>query len=287
MPVFNGEAYVGAALDSILEQTFPDFALVVADNASTDGTQEIVLDHAGRDERVRYLRSPENRGASWNFNRVFDECTSPLFKWAAADDLLAPTFVERCLEGLEEAPPGTVVLATAETRWIGPQDELLPAIENRLDVVQSTPHDRLRHVIENVVWGNTAFGLIISDALRQTRLTGSFPSADLVLLAELALLGEFRVVREPLFFRRDHEDRSRQADLTELELAQWFDPKAEQPVNEFRNVFFEYLRGILHSPLPATEKWRCLTTAFSAWSRRYGGVGARMRRVVDSRSRGR
>ncbi len=284
MPVFNGERYLAASIDSILAQTFSDFSLVVSDNASNDGTQAIVLEYARRDARVRYLRSAENHGASWNFNRVFAECDSPVFKWAASDDLLAPTFVERCLELLEASPRDTVVLVAPQTRWVGPDGSFLQDVDDRLHVTQPTPHARLRHVVENVVWGNPTFGLIVADALRRTRGMGAFPSTDLVFLGELALLGEFRLLREPLFFRRQHETMSRQADRTPLELAQFFDPDADRPTNEFRNVFFEYLRGVRHVPLSRTERLRCYAATFAGWSHRYGGPVTRLRQLA-TRSR--
>jgi glycosyltransferase involved in cell wall biosynthesis len=100
LPVHNGERYVSQAIDSLLGQTFTDFTLIVSDNGSTDATEEICRAYARRDARIRYHRSDENRGAAWNFNRVFELADSPYFKWAAYDDLCAPHFVERCIEFL-------------------------------------------------------------------------------------------------------------------------------------------------------------------------------------------
>ena len=52
LPVYNGERFLEQALGSILGQTFADFSLVVSDNASTDGTMEILEAHADRDDRI-------------------------------------------------------------------------------------------------------------------------------------------------------------------------------------------------------------------------------------------
>ncbi|HLR96223.1 MAG TPA: glycosyltransferase, partial [Jiangellaceae bacterium] len=70
LPVFNGERYLEAAIDSILAQDFQDFELLLADNASTDATLEICERAAARDPRVTVHRSEANRGAAWNYNRV-------------------------------------------------------------------------------------------------------------------------------------------------------------------------------------------------------------------------
>ena len=55
MPVYNGEAYIEIAIQSILDQTFRDFELVITDNASVDGTEQICRRLAQKDLRIRYL----------------------------------------------------------------------------------------------------------------------------------------------------------------------------------------------------------------------------------------
>ena len=59
IPVRNGEQFIGRALDSLLDQDFADFEVVVCDNASTDSTPDIVQRYAERDPRVRYVRNAE------------------------------------------------------------------------------------------------------------------------------------------------------------------------------------------------------------------------------------
>src|SRR5687767_9303189 len=109
LPVFNGESHLALALDSVLAQTFGDFELVISDNGSTDSTRQICEDYAKRDARIRYLRSDENRGAAWNYNRVFERSRGAFFKWMAHDDLIAPQYLERCVEALDRAPATTVL----------------------------------------------------------------------------------------------------------------------------------------------------------------------------------
>ena len=61
VPVYNGERYVAQALDSLLAQTYTDFELVIVDNCSTDGTEDICRSFASRDQRVGLL--PGRHGA--------------------------------------------------------------------------------------------------------------------------------------------------------------------------------------------------------------------------------
>lgn len=94
MPVYNGELFIREALDSLLAQTFTDFELVISDNASTDGTEAICREYNRKDDRIRYVRQTENRGAVANFRYVLDEAVGEYFMWAAADDMWSPNWLE-------------------------------------------------------------------------------------------------------------------------------------------------------------------------------------------------
>src|SRR5262245_39362496 len=69
LPVYNGENYIHEAIQSVLEQTFTDFELIISDNASTDGTAAICLAAAAGDPRVHYSRAEQNGGLAFNHNR--------------------------------------------------------------------------------------------------------------------------------------------------------------------------------------------------------------------------
>src|ERR1700737_2789384 len=86
LPVYNGERYLRFAIDSLLEQDYINFELIISDNASTDATQAICQEFADKDPRVRYYRNQTNLGASGNYDRVFELARGDLFKWAAHDD---------------------------------------------------------------------------------------------------------------------------------------------------------------------------------------------------------
>ena len=106
LPVYNGQKYVGAAIESHLSQSFGDFYLVISDNGSTDATPDICADYASKDKRVKVLRSPENRGILWNHRRVFEAIESPdqYFRWAGADDIMEPGLLQAMVEVLDKRP---------------------------------------------------------------------------------------------------------------------------------------------------------------------------------------
>ena len=70
VPVYNGEAYLAEALNSISRQTYDRLEVVISDNGSSDATADICRQRAALDPRIRFYRSGVNRGSAWNFNRV-------------------------------------------------------------------------------------------------------------------------------------------------------------------------------------------------------------------------
>lgn len=117
MPVYNGAKYIRAALDSLLAQTCSDFSIIISDNASTDGTEDILAEYALRDSRITYVRQQSSIGAEANFKYVFHTSTSEYFMWAAADDVRSTDFLEKNLVFLENHPD--YLGSTLRTRFQG------------------------------------------------------------------------------------------------------------------------------------------------------------------------
>jgi glycosyltransferase involved in cell wall biosynthesis len=104
LAVYNGEAYLKEAVDSILTKRFTDFELIISDNASTDRTEKLCRAYAAQDERVRYHRNPTNIGGANNENQTCANGSGQYFRWAAHDDVCAPTLLEKCVAALDENP---------------------------------------------------------------------------------------------------------------------------------------------------------------------------------------
>jgi glycosyltransferase involved in cell wall biosynthesis len=100
MPVYNGGRFIEEALRSLSSQSFTEWKLVIADNASTDGTEEICREFSRWDSRIRYVRHESNIGAPANFKYVLDQAKAPYFMWAAADDLWGSEFISNCVRRL-------------------------------------------------------------------------------------------------------------------------------------------------------------------------------------------
>jgi len=65
MPAYNAEKYIGAAIESVLNQTFSDWELIIADDCSTDSTPEIAKSYAAQDSRIRVLKTAAPSGSPY------------------------------------------------------------------------------------------------------------------------------------------------------------------------------------------------------------------------------
>lgn len=265
VPVHNGERFLRAAVESLLSQDVDDIEVLLADNASTDGTDAICREFAARDPRVRYLPSEINRGASWNFNRVVDAARGRYFMWAADDDLHDPEFVGACLDVLDRDP--TVVLAFTQAVEIDAHDEV---IEKRGPInVADVPSaaDRFRAILEDEVYCYAVFGVIRIAVLRSTAMIGPYTTSDRVLLAELALHGRFVEVPDPWFRHREHPGRSMYAYADDRDRVGWFDTSRDGSRSMPRwRIGVEYARSLarVQHALPLPVRVRCVAH-LAAW----------------------
>ncbi|SDH62883.1 glycosyltransferase family 2 protein [Propionivibrio dicarboxylicus] len=104
MPIYNAADHLQRAIDSVLDQSFGNFELIISDNASTDISENLCRAYAQRDRRIRYIRQDTNLGAVKNFNFVLNQSRGKYFMWAASDDIRTPDFLMENVQFLEENP---------------------------------------------------------------------------------------------------------------------------------------------------------------------------------------
>lgn len=272
IPVYNGEAFVEQAIRSVLAQVDVDLELIISDNGSTDRTEAICREAIRGDDRATYVRCQENRGAAWNFNRVVDLASGTYFKWAAHDDVLAPTFLRRCVEVLEEQP--LVALSYTMASLINDQGTAVDQYRPLRYAMAPTPEVRGRDVLSNPSACYECFGVMRLEQLRRTGLIGSFASSDRVLLFEIALQGQFQEVPEVLFHHRQHTSRSVHSFNGARAREAWFDPSRGGRVTLPRwRLLVEYARAVGRAPLGARERLAVMAT-LGPW------VGTRVRPLL-------
>ncbi|HVS67301.1 MAG TPA: glycosyltransferase family 2 protein [Mycobacteriales bacterium] len=259
MPVYNGEQFLSRSIESLLEQTFADFELVISDNGSTDQSPELIRKYAAMDSRIRYELNDVNRGAAWNYNHV-RELAHPharYVKWAAADDEHLPDYLSRTVAILEQDP--TVVLAHTKTADIDESGSRLRTYDQPVAQLMSDfPAVRIRDLVTMRHECFQAFGLVRAWAARMTRGHGAYPDADNVYLVELALLGRFVEDPHVAFLRRQHASRSMVAFVNQRERMKWFDPnRAGSRALPYWRTGGELVRAIARTPLTAKQRRDC------------------------------
>jgi glycosyltransferase involved in cell wall biosynthesis len=254
LAVYNGDRYLREAVDSLLNQTYSDFELIICDNASSDGTEAICREYASQDHRIRYSRNPINIGGVNNQNLTFRLARGRYFRLAAHDDICAPTLLERCVEVLEEHPD--VVLCYSGMIAID-SDGVATGERHGTEGTGSRPSQRFRELSYRHYPCDATYGVMRSDILRQTSLQQNYTGSDRTLLCDLALRGQFHAIPEALFYKRFHDGNSYKDWRGRMA---WFDPGLSdtgRPTFPNWLQLFDYLRVIGGSPTARLERVQC------------------------------
>lgn len=192
LPVYNGSTYISCSIDSILAQTYPNWELIIVDDASTDETPSIISEYAKKDSRIKIHTNSENLKLPESLNTGFRMAGGNYFTWTSDDNMFRPTALERMLAAFEAHPEVSMVYT--EYDFIDENDAFVRKSFTR----------EIRHLASYDVCG--ACFLYTADVARKT---GEYDSS--VFLAEdydywirLAQHGNFFYLKENLYQYRTH-----------------------------------------------------------------------------------
>jgi glycosyltransferase involved in cell wall biosynthesis len=203
LPVYNGVPYLPRSIESVLSQTYGDLELLVWDDASTDGSAELV--ETFRDRRIRFFQNPTNRGLFPTLNHAFRTSRAAWVRLWAQDDLMKPT----CLEveaafrarhpdvGMTYCAYDVIDAAGSVTR-AAPPDSTPDVVPSDLAAQIMYYHGSITGNIANVTLRRSALedvGLFREDL----RVSGDFE-----LWVRLSARYPIGFVREPLMALRSH-----------------------------------------------------------------------------------
>jgi glycosyltransferase involved in cell wall biosynthesis len=207
MTLFNNAALLPEALESILSQTHTDFRLLLLDDGSTDQTPEIARAYAARDPRIRFVRQEERQGMIATWRRAFelacgDGAAVEFFAWASDHDRWHPEWLRALVECLDGHPD--VVLAYPLSRGLDGEGRIIDKPLRRFDTAGlSNLRERWRRLChEGIGAGDMVYGLMRVSAVTSAGVFRDVLRPDRLLIAELALRGQFRQVPEVLWYRR-------------------------------------------------------------------------------------
>ena len=101
IPTYNSQAYIAQALESVLNQTYTNFEIILVDDASTDSTLEVV--RSFRDERLKIISNKQNRGVSYGRNCGIKAAKGNWIALLDSDDWYAPQRLEKLIEVAQQS----------------------------------------------------------------------------------------------------------------------------------------------------------------------------------------
>ena len=132
LTTYNRKNYIRQALDSILSQTYKNFNLVILDNASNDGTSEIIASY--KDERITHIRRERNIGPINNAKTAFETASTKYFMITHDDDVMLPDMIEKQIRVMEENDDA--ILCDVGIVFINKRGESFKSIEEQIKTSQ-------------------------------------------------------------------------------------------------------------------------------------------------------
>lgn len=183
IPVYNTEKYIARAIDSVLNQTYKSLELILVDDASTDNTYQVCETYAQKDARVRLYRNAQNLGMMPNWNHALEYITGEYWGKLDADDWWDTSFIEQCVNILENQPD--VGMVCGRYVLVDEKDDLILDSEYQLpEAFKNNSTDFIWKVKKGVygmfdpVLAQQGNGLIRTDILHELRNYTLLPAGD-------------------------------------------------------------------------------------------------------------
>ena len=108
IPNYNYATYIGAAIKSVLDQTYQEFEIIVCDDGSTDNSIPVIQSYMNQDSRI-YLIPKKNGGIATALNAAFEVASGHIISLLDADDTWYPNKLEQVVQGFQNSNVGTVM----------------------------------------------------------------------------------------------------------------------------------------------------------------------------------
>ena len=199
MPVYNGETYVAEAIESILEQTFADFELIIVDDGSQDRSADIIQRYAAGDDRIRCVMLEENTGEACARNRGLELARGEFVAGMDSDDVSRPERLEKQVDHLRANP----AIGAVGTEALFVDENLNPGACTKA----AENHARIAYDLQ---MGPCIVGASIMMRREIAEACGGYDvsmtrSPDIEMVARLIPRTRLANLPEPLYLYRQHE----------------------------------------------------------------------------------
>lgn len=217
MPALNSAAYISEAIESVVQQSYASWELIVVDDGSTDGTKEIVNKYMREDDRIRYIYQ-DNFGPASARNRGIQASRYPYIAFLDSDDIWFHDKLEKQMN-FAVTHPGHVVYGGARYLW-GKDGTFTEDIYTKLFRNFETIPENAEYFLFHPNLTMTSSVLLEKSMLEKVGLFDRTLSSseDDNLYFRLALNYKFFALQEPVFYRRKHAENIT-ANLTPKEIS--------------------------------------------------------------------
>lgn len=102
LPTYNGEKFIRESIESVINQTYQNWELIIVNDCSTDKTAEIINEYAQKDSRIRVYNNEVNKKLPASLNIGFSQATGDYYTWTSDDNLFKPNAIEILSEYLDK-----------------------------------------------------------------------------------------------------------------------------------------------------------------------------------------
>lgn len=216
VPVFNGEKIIKKRLESIINQTYQNFEVIISDNASTDGTSELCEQFIDKKNYIKFFKQKKNIGFIENFNFLIKKANGKYFTIAAVDDGWEPDFLEKNLEILESNEK--IVGSIGEVKYFGDAtnknnsskiSQFLKKIVRRQNVNTLEKHvisvsGKFNEKVDKYLrfnQGSFVYGVFRTKNIQKNSISGPLMGWDLAFILNILKFGDLHVIDKVLFHK--------------------------------------------------------------------------------------
>lgn len=199
VPAYNEEKFLPQTLDSLLQQSYKNFKVLICDDCSTDNTLSIARKYALMDNRIEVLSSERKLSFVENWNRSLSACNSPYFAWIGAHDVLHSDYFKEALDVFNVNPE--VVLVYPQAVLIDIENIRGQSADSDFETIGLNKRDALIKVAKNLHFCTAIHGVFKTEVLKKLPIL-HIQAFDALILFLVSIYGEIGKTKNVTFFRR-------------------------------------------------------------------------------------
>ncbi|MGL4721920.1 MAG: glycosyltransferase family 2 protein [Desulfovibrionaceae bacterium] len=242
IPTYNRVDLLKLCLESAVSQTYGNLEIIVADNHSTDGTEELCMEYKKHDSRIRYYRHEKNFGGQYNINFLCKKATGNYFYSLNDDDFICNNTIMRSVSVLEKDPQCSVVYGATKLYNI---DGTLKYFEKHNDIVGNTFGERVRSFCKRGHALPVTTGLMRKENIDAVGGQGSSFCEDQLYIVKMFYFGTMLFLDDIFFHKTTKCSTTVTLDAMKEE---YILPSDMHSGNYMHKLTLEYMHSILYDP---------------------------------------